>query len=134
MDQKVPLDAGVMCAYIDRLCALFILARGYQTRKTVHSLVLPESWLLEVWKNFDKFKLKQSRSYGVLVLSVRKFLGHIFAADTKTGTFTDIYKAAGPSNSSAYVIRLDVHGRNPFLCKRYHHCATVSTTLCDILI
>lgn len=52
--ERIPIDLAVLCGIMERLFGLAILTgkcRGY-----LHGVLLPQSWILVLWKDFVTFK------------------------------------------------------------------------------
>ena len=77
---RIHVDIGSLCHLLDRLCGLFSLSAGYQTRR-LHNVILPRSWLHELWMDFDEFKdqVRGYRSYDIVMASIRQLLREVYA-------------------------------------------------------
>ncbi|KAI0820632.1 hypothetical protein BC628DRAFT_1543902 [Trametes gibbosa] len=45
LSRRLPIDVVVLCDFMDNLCGSLIMARGLQTSGTLHSVMLPKSWI-----------------------------------------------------------------------------------------
>jgi hypothetical protein len=79
---KISVDGGSLCHFLDRLCGLLSLSIAYQTRG-LHNVILPCSWFHELDKFFDNFERRSSRCYELIVDSIPQLLEDLY-----TGRFT----------------------------------------------
>ena len=52
MQNQLPVEIGVLCAYIEHLCALTVVFNRAQRTGSLHNVTLPRSWLSKVLANF----------------------------------------------------------------------------------
>ncbi|TFY76337.1 hypothetical protein EWM64_g7674 [Hericium alpestre] len=53
--KHVPMDAGVICDFMERVCAALII-RGHRDRVPFHNLCLPRSWILEFFREPNQLR------------------------------------------------------------------------------
>ncbi|KAI0042889.1 hypothetical protein FA95DRAFT_510755 [Auriscalpium vulgare] len=51
-DRKVPVALGTLCSLLDRICAIFITTKLIHQRHKLGTLIMPRSWITEVWDHF----------------------------------------------------------------------------------
>jgi hypothetical protein len=53
MQNQLPVEIGVLCTYIEHLCALTVVFNRAQRTGGLHNVTLPRSWLSKVLANFS---------------------------------------------------------------------------------
>lgn len=51
---KIPIDTTILCDVLERICGFLIILRRYQPQGTLHNIVLPRGWLLDLLKDFKE--------------------------------------------------------------------------------
>ncbi|TFY66231.1 hypothetical protein EVG20_g4858 [Dentipellis fragilis] len=74
VQHRVPINLGLLCRMVQRLCTLFSMAYNYQQRRSMHNVILPRSWVLELWQDFNNVKEKPCRSFKMLVDPIRELM------------------------------------------------------------
>jgi hypothetical protein len=83
---RVHVDIGSLCLLLDCLCGLFALSRAYQTR-ALHDVIIPRSWLLGLWRDFNKFKDLPSHSYLIIADVIQQLLEDVSVGNFISGVF-----------------------------------------------
>ena len=61
VDRKVDIDIRVLCDFMDKLCALLVVANCLQKTSSVHNIMLPRSWICDLVGNMDALKEQELR-------------------------------------------------------------------------
>ena len=80
MNAKLPIDIGVLCDFLDFLCASSIIAVGLKRKQGVHGIELPCSWLAR-FMPIDKSFVEKTSSIPLwqkLLTDLRKVLKSIY--------------------------------------------------------
>ncbi|KAI0258663.1 hypothetical protein BC834DRAFT_696808 [Gloeopeniophorella convolvens] len=56
--ERIPIDLAVLCGLVERIFGLTILIAAYQRTGTLHSVILPKSWMIALWEDFNRFKYR----------------------------------------------------------------------------
>jgi hypothetical protein len=81
VQNEIPVDLGVLCKFFERLCGLLILSMTDAYKHSLHGVTMPRSWIVELWKDFDRFKGTDTRSYWLLPGIVEKLLTRLWKMD-----------------------------------------------------
>ena len=85
--KQVPINVGVLCDFVERLCGRLIVFRRYQKTSTFNGVTLPKSWIVDIAKDFtrDSGDKKDTRpqlpSVSVLVRMLRRIYSGIRAGE-----------------------------------------------------
>ncbi|KAI0030330.1 hypothetical protein K488DRAFT_87859 [Vararia minispora EC-137] len=58
--RRLPVDFAALCDFVDRLAGLFIMTGAHKVSGSLHDLVLPRSWIWELWSDYILFKGRNS--------------------------------------------------------------------------
>ena len=53
MQKRLPVEIGVLCTYIEHLCASAVVSNRAQGTGSLHDVTLPRSWLSKALANFS---------------------------------------------------------------------------------
>ena len=53
MEAEIPVEIGVFCSFIERICGSLIVYNRYQRTGSLHGVALPRSWLKVVLDTFQ---------------------------------------------------------------------------------
>jgi hypothetical protein len=53
MEAKIPVEIGVFCSFIERICGSLIVYNRYRRTGSLHGVTLPRSWLKIILDNFQ---------------------------------------------------------------------------------
>lgn len=75
MEAKIPVEIGIFCSFIERICGSLIVYNRYQRTGSLHEVALPRSWLKVI---LDTFKFqpteKDTSRCGLLLQSLEELL------------------------------------------------------------
>ena len=53
MEGKIPVEIGIFCSFIERICGSWIVYNRYQRTGSLHLVMLPRSWLKVILDTFQ---------------------------------------------------------------------------------
>ena len=66
MEAKIPVEIGVFCGFIERICGSLIVYNKYQRTGSLHRVTLPRSWLKVILDTFQSAEKDASRFWMLL--------------------------------------------------------------------
>ena len=66
MEAKIPVEIGVFCSFIERICGSIIVYNRYQRTGSLHGVTLPRSWLKVILDTFHSVEKDSSRFWLLL--------------------------------------------------------------------
>ena len=66
MEAKIPVEIGVFCSFIERICGSLIVYNRYQRTGSLHGVTLPRSWLKVILDTFQSTEKDTSRFWLLL--------------------------------------------------------------------
>ena len=78
MDRTIPLDFTTLCDFVDRLAGLFIMTRRYVTHGSLQNVLLPRTWVVELWPAFSSFQRCNTARTEKLVRVLLKLLSGVY--------------------------------------------------------
>ena len=66
MEAKIPVEIGVFCSFIERICGSIIVYNRYQRTGSLHGVTLPRSWLKVILDTFQSVEKDSSRFWLLL--------------------------------------------------------------------
>jgi hypothetical protein len=88
VEKEIPIDIGTLCKFFERLCGLLILSMTDAHKHSVHGVTLPRSWIIELWKDFDRFKGTDTQLYWLLPGIIEKLLARLWKTDPSNQTYS----------------------------------------------
>ncbi|KAH9945568.1 hypothetical protein B0H21DRAFT_877321 [Amylocystis lapponica] len=95
LENRIPIDVGVLFDFLDRLCAMLVVASRNRNRfegTTLDGITLPRSWLMRLARDFDNLGSRESNLIFLYVRPMADLLEQIY-----TGTHAEHLKF-GASN------------------------------------
>lgn len=84
LEKKIPVDANVICDFLDDLCATLVLSIHFKAPPRYGVITLPRSWLMRHANRFDEVshgKDIQLVVEGFYVKNMRELLEQIFTGE-----------------------------------------------------
>ena len=66
MEAKIPVEIGIFCSFIERICGSLIVYNRYQRTGSLHNVTLPRSWLKVILDTFQSAEKDASRFWLLL--------------------------------------------------------------------
>ena len=85
--ERIPIDLAVLCNTMERLFGLAIMTE--KCRSNLHGVLLPQSWILALWKDFVTFKDKALAPLWVLANSTENLLKDVYTGEYPRHTIND---------------------------------------------
>jgi hypothetical protein len=82
VQNEIPVDLGTLCKFFERLCGLLVLSRTDARKRNLHGVTLPRSWIIELWKDFNRFRGTNTQSYQLLPGIVETLLTRLWKMNT----------------------------------------------------
>ncbi|KAI0042885.1 hypothetical protein FA95DRAFT_1609833 [Auriscalpium vulgare] len=79
LDSRIPVDITVLCRFLDVLCGSFVIAKKLWTHGSLHDLMLPRSWVLELLPSAEKLKKRHTQTVPVIVDPIAPLLERIYS-------------------------------------------------------
>ena len=87
--QRIPIDLAVLCNIMERLFGLAIMTASQRHRGNLHGVLLPQSWVVALWKDFNTFKETTLAPLWALAQSTETLLNGIYTGEYLRGTMID---------------------------------------------
>ncbi|KZV65378.1 hypothetical protein PENSPDRAFT_614150 [Peniophora sp. CONT] len=78
IDRRLPLDFTTLCDFIDRLAGLYVMTRAQNTRGSLKDVLLPSSWLVELWPAFSRFQGRNTANLDNFLQGLVRLLGDVY--------------------------------------------------------
>ncbi|KAF8816728.1 hypothetical protein BYT27DRAFT_7237858 [Phlegmacium glaucopus] len=84
MEAKIPVEIGVFCSFIERICASLIVCNMYRRTGSLHGVTLPRSWLKVILDTFQPTEAsgKDSRRFRLLLKPLQELLRELYYYDS----------------------------------------------------
>jgi hypothetical protein len=82
------INIGVLCDFIDHICASLVVCMRYQNKGTLHGATLPRSWFIAQLENIKLAEAKDTRLYPVFVDPMADLLERIYSGIAAGASFT----------------------------------------------
>ena len=66
MEAKIPVEIGIFCSFIERICGSLIVYNKYRRSGSLHGITLPLSWLKVILDTFQSTEKDTSRFWLLL--------------------------------------------------------------------
>ena len=66
MEAKIPVEIGIFCSFIERICGSLIVYNKYRRSGSLHGVTLPLSWLKVILDTFQSTEKDTSRFWLLL--------------------------------------------------------------------
>ena len=83
MEAKIPVEIGVFCSFIERICGSLIAYNRFRRTGSLHGVTLPRSWLkiiLDTFQSTEAFEKDISR-FWLLLQPLEKLLRRLYHND-----------------------------------------------------
>jgi hypothetical protein len=77
--ERFPVDLAVLCTIVERLFGLAIMTARHGSG--LHGVLLPQSWILELWEDFVTFKDRRLAPLWVLAKTTERLLEDIYTGE-----------------------------------------------------
>lgn len=74
------MSTSLLCDIVENLCASFVVFRRLQTTSSLHNVTLPRSWFLNLLKDGQARKYRDTTFHGVLLEPILTLMGRIHAS------------------------------------------------------
>jgi hypothetical protein len=82
MEAKIPVEIGVFCSFIERICGSLIVYNRYQRTGSLHGVTLPRSWLKVILDTFQSTVTEKDTSrFGLLLQPLEDLLRTLYYND-----------------------------------------------------
>ncbi|VDB86827.1 unnamed protein product [Peniophora sp. CBMAI 1063] len=81
VDRRLPLDFTTLCDFIDRLAGLYVMTRAHTTRGSLRDVLLPSSWIIELWPSFTRFQERNTANVDNLLRGLVRLLVNVYRGD-----------------------------------------------------
>jgi hypothetical protein len=85
--ERIPIDLAVLCNIMERLFGLAIMTE--KSRSYFHDVLLPQSWILALWKDFVTFKERALAPLYVLAQWTETLLKDVYTGKYLRDTIRD---------------------------------------------
>ncbi len=85
--ERIPIDLSVLCNMMERLFGLAIMTE--KCKSYLHSVLLPRSWVLALWKDFVAFKDRTLAPLWVLAQWTEVLLKDVYTGNYLRDTIRD---------------------------------------------
>jgi hypothetical protein len=99
--ERIPIDLAVLCNIMERLFGLAILTG--KCRSYLHGVLLPQSWILALWKDFVTFKERALAPLYVLAQWTETLLKDVYTGKYLRDTIKDFDR---PSEFGSHIVNV----------------------------
>ena len=80
MEAKIPVEIGVFCSFIERICGSLIVYNRYRRIESLHGVTLPRSWLKMILDTFHSSEApeKDSSRFWLLLQPLQEILRTLY--------------------------------------------------------
>jgi hypothetical protein len=86
--ERIPIDLAVLCNIMEKLFGLAIMTE--KCRSYLHGVLLPQSWILVLWKDFVSFKDRALAPLHVLAQWTEILLKDVYTGKYLRDTIRDL--------------------------------------------
>jgi|SRR5882762_7128691 hypothetical protein len=101
--ERIPIDLAVLCNIMERLFGLAIMTENLKCGNYLHDLLLPQSWILALWKDFITFKERALAPLYVLAQWTETLLKDVYTGKYLRDTIRGFDR---PSESSSCIVSI----------------------------
>lgn len=83
VERRIPLDFTTLCDFVDKLAGIFITTRLQITRGSLQNIVLPRSWLIELWPAFSRFQRHNTATTDRVLRVLQRLLGDVYRGELR---------------------------------------------------
>lgn len=76
---RIPVDVGVLCSFMEYLCGAFLVAIRLQKRQTLHNLTLPMSWLMRLFPQIKSWQARDTQLSFMFKKNMGEFLEQVYS-------------------------------------------------------
>ncbi|KAI9436977.1 hypothetical protein H4582DRAFT_2058436 [Lactarius indigo] len=78
VQERLPVDLAVLCTIVERLFGLAIMTTRHRGLGSLHGVLLPRTWILELWEDFFRFKDRRLAPLEDLFVATNNLLKDIY--------------------------------------------------------
>lgn len=90
---RLRVDIGVLCDFMDYLCSAMLIAINMRTKGTLHDLTLPRSWLAQTLQGIDRLSDMQTDRSLEYVNRIGRLLQEVYTGQD-AGRFRECYDSS----------------------------------------
>jgi hypothetical protein len=105
LNHKIPINIGVLCDYMDRLCGSIVMSRRFQNQGSLHNTMLPRTWLINQCDSLTKMANKETRVLGMFLSSSIDVLTTIESIYSKGGIVNHLTYQGKSLSEAGFLIR-----------------------------
>jgi hypothetical protein len=78
MEAEIPVEIGVFCSFIERICGSLIVYNRYQRTGSLDGVTLPRSWLKVILDTFQSAEEKDTSRFWLLLQPLEGLLRTLY--------------------------------------------------------